>query len=208
MALALNDVVQVSFRGTLYGQRMLNILHYVVGVVGSGSDVSQLDILVSNILTGGGSVDPRTPFLACIGTEYTLDTIRAQRVHPTRTIYMEAVDGGGGAYGSGTEVTNISASIEKRTQKAGRMGIGRIQIPGVPTLAMNNGELTNAYLTGPMEDLAAVLPQSLTTTGPVVTYVPCLFNPTDPGVKFAVLFDCIPKAEIRTMHRRTLRVGE
>lgn len=208
MPLALNDVIQVTYRGTLFGQRILNILHYSVSVVGTGTEYDQLSIFTSNLVTGGGSVDLTLPFLACMAPEYFLEEIRAQRVYPTRTVFAFTLAGAFGQYATGTETTNIAASIEKRTLTAGRMGIGRIQLAGIPTAAMNNGEVSAAYKGTEMLNLANTMIQSITTTGPVVTFVPCLYNPTAPVNKFSPLFSCIPMDTLRTMHRRTLRVGE
>jgi hypothetical protein len=208
MALALGDVIQVSLRGTLYGQRILNVLHYSVAVAGSGTDFDQIDILTSNLVTGGGSVDPLVPFLNAIAPQYQLEEVRAQRVYPTRTIYAYTIDGRFGTYATGTETTNIAASLEKRTLTPGRMGIGRIQIAGVPTAAMDNGECSAAYKATELTDLAQALLLSITTSGPVVTYTPCLFNPTSPGAKFSPLFSIVVKDTLRTMRRRTVRLGE
>jgi len=208
MALALGDVIQLSLRGTLFGQRILNILHYSVAVVGTGTEYDQLSILTSNFVTDAFATPLRGTFLGSLAPQYTLDEVRAQRVYPTRTVYAYTLDGGVGLYATGCEICNVAASMEKRTLTAGRMGIGRIQLAGIPTAVMNDGELTAGYLTGPLADLATSLLSSLTTTAPVVTYTPCLFNPTAPVNKFSPIFSIIPQTSIRVMRRRTLRVGE
>jgi len=208
MALAVGDVIQVSLRGTLYGQRILNVLHYSVAVAGSGTDYDQLSILTSNLVTGGGSVDPLVDFLAAIAPQYQLVEVRAQRVYPLRTIYAYTIDGRFGTYATGTETTNIAASLEKRTLTPGRMGIGRLQLAGIPTAAMDNGELAAAYKATEMSNLAQKLLLSITTSSPVVTYTPCLFNPTAPVNKFSPLFSIVIQDSLRTMRRRTVRVGE
>jgi len=97
--------------------------------------------------------------------------------------------------------------MEKRTLTAGRMGIGRIQLAGIPTAVMNDGELTAGYLTTELAALASNMLGSLTTSGPVVTYTPCLYNPTAPVNKFSPIFSIVPQTTIRVMRRRTLRVG-
>jgi len=208
MSLALGDVVQVSLRGTLYGQRILTILHYSVGVTAAGTDYDQLSILSSNLVTGGGSSDPIPQILAGQAPEYQLEEIRAQRVYPTRTVYAATIDGRFGTYATGTELSNIAASFEKRTLTPGRMGIGRVQLAAIPTAAMNNGELTAGYLAAEAANIAQAIMMGITTSGPIVTYAPCLFNPTAPVNKFSPLLSVIPQASLRTMRRRTLRVGE
>jgi hypothetical protein len=207
MALALGDVIQVSFRGSLFNQQILNILHFSVGVIGTGTDYDQLSMFTSNLVTGGGSVDLVLPFMACMPPEYALEEVRAQRIYPTRTVYAFTLSGAFGQYATGTETTNVAASIEKRTLTPGRMGIGRLQLAGVPTAAMNNGEVSAAFKGTEMLNLANTMIQTITTTAPVVTYNPCLFNPTATGPKFSPLFSCIPMDTLRVMRRRTLRVG-
>jgi hypothetical protein len=208
MALSLNDVIQVSYRGSLFGQRILNIFHYVVAVAGAGTDFDQLDNLSSNIALGAGSTDMKSIFLAALAPEYTLEQIRVQRVYPTRSIYAYTTDGTSGTYATGCETSNVSVSLEKRTLRAGRMGIGRTQLAGIPTAAMNNGEVTAGYMTTELIGLATAMLWTITTTGPVVTYAPCLFNPLAVGDKFATLLSVIPQTSLRVMRRRTLRVGE
>jgi len=208
MALAVGDVIQVSLRGSLFAQRILTILHYSVAVSSGGSDYDQLSILTSNLVTGGGSTDPIPQILAAQAPEYTLDEIRAQKVYPTRTIYALTGDGRSGTYATGTEVTNIAASFEKRTLTPGRMGIGRTQLAGIPTAAMNNGELTAGYLAAEASNVAQALLMGITTSGPIVTFAPCLYNPTGPTNKFSPLFSVVPMSSLRVMRRRTLRLGE
>jgi len=208
MSLAVSDVIQVSLRGSLFNQRILTVLHYSVAVAGSGTDYDQLSILTSNLVTGGGSADPVPQILAAQAPEYTLEEIRAQRVYPTRTVYAFTGDGRSGTYATGAETTNIAASFEKRTLTPGRMGLGRLQLAGIPTAAMNNGELTAGYLAAEASNVAQALLMGITTSGPVVTYTPCLYNPTGPIFKFSPLFSVVPMTSLRVMRRRTLRVGE
>jgi len=208
MSLAVGDVIQVSLRGSLYNQRILTILHYSVAVAAGGTEYDQLSILTSNLVTRGGSADPIPQILAAQAPEYTLEEIRAQRVYPTRTVYAFTGDGRSGTYATGTEVTNIAASFEKRTLTPGRMGIGRLQLAGIPTAAMNNGELTAGYLAAECSNLAQALLLGISTSGPIVTYTPCLYNPTAPVFKFSPLFSIVPMSTLRVMRRRTLRVGE
>jgi len=208
MPLALGDVVQVSLKGSLFGQRILNILHYSVSVVGTGTEYDQLSRLSSDIALGAAATDILTPFLSAIAPQYTLEEIRCQRVYPTRTVYAKTSVTIFGAYATGTELTNVAVSLEKRTLAPGRMGIGRLQLAGIPTAVIDNGEVTAGYQAGELAALAAILIQTITTTGPVVTFSPCLFNPTAPVNKFEPIFSIIPQSTIRVMRRRTLRIGE
>jgi hypothetical protein len=206
--MAVGDVVAVSFRGTLFNQRILNIFHYSVGVSGTGTVVEQLQAFANGFIADSFAVPFQAAFLACLAPSYTLDVVRAQRVYPTRSIYAEGTADAPGTFATDTEVSNIAASILKRTETPGRMGIGRVQLAGIPTAAYENGAVTNAYLTGELSTFAADMILSLTEPARGVTFVPCLFNPTAPVNKFSVLAAATPQSSLRTMHRRTLRVGE
>jgi len=88
------------------------------------------------------------------------------------------------------------------------MGIGRVQLAGIPTAAYSNGALTDAYRTGVLSNFSNDMILSATEPARAVTYVPCIYNPTAPTDKFSVLVSATPQSSLRTMHRRTLRVGE
>jgi hypothetical protein len=206
--MAVNDIVAVSFRGTLFSQRILNIFHYVVSVAGTGTVVEQLQAFANGFIVDALGCNFQTDFLACLAPSYVLDEVRTQRVYPTRSIYTTATADVPGTYATDTEVANIAASILKRTETPGRMGIGRVQLAGIPTAVYENGGLTNAYANGQLSNLATDMLFSLTEPARTVTYVPCLYNPSSTGEKFSVLSAATPQLSLRTMHRRTLRVGE
>lgn len=206
--MALGDVVQVSFRGTLFAQRILNIFHYSVSVTGTGTVAEQLQALANGFTIDALGPVFMTDFLACLGPSYTLDEVRTQRVYPTRTIYAVATADEPGTFATDTELPNIAASILKRTETPGRMGIGRTQLAGIPTAAYANGEVTDAYRTGQLASFALDMMQSLNEPARAVTYTPCIYNPTAPVDKFSPIVLTIPQRSLRTMHRRTLRVGE
>lgn len=209
MALALHDIVEVSFRGTLFGQRILNILHYVVNVTASGTTEAQLLRLAQDLVQGTGNpAGLETHWLDCFGVEYTLDEIRAQRVYPDRTIYQKFAANDVGTHASPMVSSNQATSLEKRTLTVGRKGIGRIQVVGPPQGEFANGVVGAVYLAGPIATLITDLKSSYTTSVGPVTYVPCLYNPTGAPDKYSVLFDIVPQDTLRTMHRRTVRLGE
>lgn len=211
MALALNDIIEVSFRGTLFGQRILNTLHYVVSVaVGSGTTEDQLLHLASDIQGGLGSVPGlKSHFLDCIAIQYTLDTIRAQRVYPARTVFQEVTSGDVGQYVvADCKTPNIAASIFKRTATPGRMGVGRMQMAGVPDDGFSSGLINPGTIGVPLAIWAADMKLNFTTSAPVQTYGPCLYNPTGAGLRFSLITSTGVEDTLRTMHRRTLRVGE
>lgn len=209
MALAVNDIIQLSIRGTLFDQRIITVLHYAVNVSALGSDTDQLKQLTADWAAGTGSLPGiLSHMLDCQGIQYTCNAIRAQRVYPTRTIYMETNSGDTGAHADDCTTANIAASLLKRTFTPGRMGIGRVQLAGIPQTAYAAGNVDNVFLATKLIPWSTDLKSTYTTSVSPVTYVPCLYNPTGPGTKISPIVNVIPEQTVRTMHRRTLRVGE
>lgn len=210
MPLAANDVIELSFRGSLFGQRILNVMHYYVAAPGTGTPEQQLLALVSDIQAGTGSVAGlKSHFLDCIAIQYTLDSIRAQRVYPTRTVYQQVLSGDVGQWTtSDCQESNIAASILKRTLTPGRMGLGRMQMAGLATDAALQGMLNPANQAVPLAVWAADMLLNYVTSAPAVTFSPCLYNPTGAGLRFSPLVATVVEDTLRVMRRRTLRVGE
>jgi hypothetical protein len=81
-------------------------------------------------------------------------------------------------------------------------------VGGIAADAYQNGSINPATIGVPAAVFKADMLASFTTSGPVVTFVPCLFNPTGAPDKFAVLNSTQIEDTVRVIHRRTLRVGE
>lgn len=209
MALAVNDIIQVSFDGDLLGQRILSVLHYAVQSLGtSTNELANLTDLADTIETGGAGVPIADKYLDAAAQNYTLQRIRTQRVSPARTIYVEAVRADTGTIATDADLSNVAASLFKRTGTPGRMGIGRLQFAPIPKTKLVHGVLDSTYKTTELKDLADSMVLGITGAAFGTVYVPCLYNPTAAGLKFSQLFEVIVEDTTRTMHRRTLRVGE
>lgn len=208
MALATNDVIQVSFRGTLYGQRILNILHYAVVSAPSGSTIDQLEGLANSMANNTGSVQPVAKLLAVLSTDFTLDDVRTQVVYPTRTLYTQIASGATGAVEMTAGTANMAVSILKRGVDGGRKGVGRMQIAGVPQGQAALGKWDFSGVLTDWADLRAALAASFTSASPVVTMTPVIYNPTGAGLKFQAIWSWTQEDTVRTMHRRTVRLGE
>jgi hypothetical protein len=208
MALALNDITQVTIRSKLFDQRILNVLHYVVNVAATGSTEDQLFDLADCVALNKGGSTFMTSFLAAVCPELTVESVRAQRVYPTRTIYMEQSLGSQGLNAGVCSTANVAASIAKRSSTPGRMGVGRIQIAGIPATAMIAGGLDVAYMVGKLDPIGTSIKLNITTPFAPVTHVPVIYNPKGNPNKFSLLVSCDTVDRVSTMHRRTLRIGE
>jgi len=208
MALATGDVIQVSLRGTLYGQRILNILHYVITVPHTGSDIDQLKDIATSIAADTGSQQIAATLLALVTADYKLDDVRAQRVYPTRSVYQQTANGNVGTDVGNARSVNSALSITKQGDRAGRKGIGRIQIAGISSNDMVSGLWDVTGLAGQLGDFINCVKASYTTAATPITMAPVIFNPTGPVDFYSPILAWTVQEEIRTMHRRTVRLGE
>jgi hypothetical protein len=128
-------------------------------------------------------------------------------VFPNRSIYMKSAVGITGDLMSAAKTPNIALSIEKRSSRPGRRGVGRLQLAGVPENSYLAGEFDPSYMTDVKLDFDAQLTGLISVTATSAVYAPCLYGGlavTSDDDVFAIQ----PKSSVRTMHRRTVRVGE
>ena len=208
MALAQFDVVQVSIRSTLFDQRILNILHYVVNVPHTGSDLDQLKDIATSIANDTGSQPIVSTLLALFSPELQIDDIRAQKVYPTRTIYQQTAVGQNGTNVAGVKTANTAMSFTKRSETPGRKGIGRIQLAGIGDGYMVAGKWDLAGIGAEVLAVRNALVGTYTTATTPITLVPCIFNPTGAPSHYSPVLSFDFEDTVRTMHRRTLRLGE
>jgi hypothetical protein len=208
MPLALNDVVAVALRGTLFGQRILTLLHYQL--VSTSSAVSAEGDLqnIANKIQADFSV-PGTMFqtlLDCQTSDYLLESVRAQRISPTRTVYMETLAVLAGTNAGACNTPNLAACVSKRTAVLGRHGSGKVMVAGIPDNGITAGEFTPAYI-ATLQAFANQMPANLTVTAGTLTLRHGLFNP-GPVPGFSGILEGIVRNRVSTMHRRTKGVGE
>jgi len=208
MALAINDVIEVSFRGTLFGQRILNILHYAVTVVNAMPTLDQLQLIADELNTGAISAPLIPTWMDAVAPQYNLDEIRVQRVYPTRTIYQRSLPDTPGVYAGTCLTANIAVSIQKRGVTSGRQGNGRMQLAGIPREGMDGGSIDVGGYGPLLSAFRNQLLQNESTSGGEVTLQPCIFNPTGPAPHYQFIASWLVQTTLRTMHRRTLLVGE
>jgi hypothetical protein len=207
MALSIDDILEITFRGSLFGQTILNVTHYVVNVTGAGNTLDQLQEIATDI----GNDTVTSPILIdwrpAVTNQFTFDEVRVQRVYPARTIYMRSLPNVQGQYVGTCPSANIAASIQKRGVNSGRTSNGRIQIAGVPREGMVDGEIDIAGYGVLLAQLRDKLALGQTTTLTPITIVPVIFNPNLPNPKYQLISSWLVQTTLRTMHRRTLRLG-
>lgn len=146
MPVFVGDMCQVSFRGQCFGQRIILVSTYRCR---TAPDASQtLQSVLADILTSvqvGGNRDIQTPYLACLPAEYTLDSVRAQWIAPTRSAYRDNVVGAPGTHESAATVANDSAALTLRTDNSGRDQVATHHIGPAPDAVSANGLIVLGY---------------------------------------------------------------
>lgn len=149
MAMLNGDRVQVTFRGTCFGQRILMVRMYQLIGAAPGAQTVRTDLQdINSAVAAAGVQDITTPYLACLPPQYTLQEIRSQRITPIRSAFEGLTIGGGGAPGTNINAATVacdSAGIVVRAAEAGRAERGTVKVGPCPDGASVAGQLTAVY---------------------------------------------------------------
>lgn len=205
------SLFKVTFRQRLFNQRVLNILWYQTDSVLPGIDAWDACIALADQMdTAPDGIAAQLRALQSSNVEWT--EIRVQYYGTDslpRPYYSKPITSTGDRVGA-TPTSNVAASIAKRALYPigePEKGNGRLQLAGVPSSSMLNGNLTVAYqadFANVCEDMAQpiTLMTGDLTVGPVlVTQTPAAFAAHD-------VYQCEVKPEVRDMRRRTVGLGE
>jgi len=207
MALQIGDIMLVTFRGKIFDQRMLTILHYrVIQGTASGNvfaDTQAWADWFANLTAAGELV---TVYLATCAPEYSLEEIRVQRISPARNPYAISVVNLVGTNANAARTSNLAASITKRGVVAGRWANGRVQMPGLPADNVVDGEIAIGAQID-YQTLATKLAADQNYVGITQQLRPVIYNPGRVP-NYTEIATWTVQTSARTMHRRTLRLGE
>lgn len=207
MGLLNNDIVQLSWRGRIFGQRILMVRNYlIVGDYNVATSIAQDLDDIKQQLAPAGAFDATTAYLACLPPEYKLEELRAQRLKAVRsamrsTVFVAAP----GTNANSATVPSDSAAITFRTDLAGRSQISTVKVGPLPDAASAAG-----FLTAPQLALHSTLATKLLTqftpagSGSVVAPVVVGKSLSSPSI----LTTAIPELTSRVITRRTVGRGE
>ena len=212
-SLEAGDVIEVSFVGNAFGQRMLNIRHFVIDnvpipnvatdVFDAGATAFQAPTKIVEAMLGLASAD------------YTLESIVFQRVRPTRYAKYTVPIDQAGTHADDAVSANVAYEIALRTDKAtarnlhANLGqVGRWQGGTVPATQTIGGVLTVPYK-ALMTTLGAALKEVYTAADDTV-WMPVLFhrNITDPTKWTDQVTSTANNPFLRTQRTRTVGKGE
>jgi len=206
MAIAVNNLIRATYFQRLFAQRILTVLHLRCVTAPTGtSTMAQLDNLATVLASPSGG--PMFPdWQSNVAPQLLFDEVRCQVVWPARTVYGKAPMLFTGTHLDDCTTPNVAASIEKRSSVAGRHGIGRVQMAGIPETEYVAGELNAPYLEDLQDqwnDLELLVPSAV-DSGVYAFCLPALsIQPGDDDI-----VDVQAQSSVRVMRRRTLRVRE
>jgi len=203
------DIYQVTLVGLIHGQTTMTTFHYRLVAVGSPPPVSTttndvyqaLDTAIA--VAGGLAAD----FKACCPTSWSHIGTWFQKVAPTRIVKFTAAILPTPGLRADADVTNIQASITRRTEDAHRTGVGGIRVP-LSDQDVVAGKLVASLLTA-LDNLGQEMLNTLditAATGHVLE--PVLYARINPTTfRSAPLYAVIVQDTARTIRRRTVGLG-
>jgi hypothetical protein len=205
--LASGDVLRYEIRYTQANQRFLNGVYFrYLDSFGVTDDYATYgNQMLAQFFLPAHIIDQ---LQSTISSTISIDSHRVQKVYPTRLAPVTSVLSIVGAVGSGPAPLNSSMTFTKRSINATRWGIGSWHQPGLNVANMQN---SGNWLPTPADDLGGFLTAEFsgmhTPAGGNGSYQGIIWSPAQPTRKTDITsFD--PQYTIRTMHRRTVRVGE
>jgi hypothetical protein len=142
-----------------------------------------------------------------MSTDFHFNFVRAQRLKPQRDVYRQISAASVGIDIRTASTANTCMSITKRTATIGRHGVGRIQLAGLPVGEISNGNWSDA-IRGSVSDVFDDLLGPLTTTTTSTQFTPVVWDSKNIGATPHAIIEVDTQATVRTMHRRTVGLGE
>lgn len=195
-------VLQTLFRGTLYGQDVMNTFHYVYDgpVIPSGL------LALINISSVNATMQANMALWRdCVSADVIDMRIVVQWIFPLRfrafTTPMVPNIGNGGA----SLTANTASVVTLVADQASRHGIGNKHLPGLPTGSLDNGFLTNGQVVSNQDFGTAMASSILGFMGGALH--PVIYNRAAPASSLLVVGAEV-NPTVRVQRRRTVGLGK
>lgn len=201
-----NDLAELTMIGSYQGETILNVFHYqYYNTVNQPDGVAEL----SNLMTRFDADVWGFPLLGIrqrLTNGYTLNTLKAQIVHPTRRFYKSQVptESAGAIQGGGIP-SNTNITITQRTTGAFRGAAGNKKFTALP-LTTVNGNVFSAPTVSEWNATCAVLLNTFACLNPPGVWVPVVWSPKRPTERRGIL-EIYPNEEVRVLRLRQKGVG-
>lgn len=195
------SIMETVLYGLSSGQVTMNVFHHTVE-----SSVSDgIASLEASINTWRGAADRVDKYLAMCSEDFTIQSVSAQWIFPTR--YRRVVQSTGGDPGliaSPALPPNVQATIEWTGFAAGRGVSGATRVAGIPVNANINGTWVGASRTAALS--FGLLMSSPYTTIAGDRFLPITYHRANPALSQRIYF-WEEKDSLRVLRRRTVGLG-
>lgn len=207
MGQPIGSILELRFKGRVNGQIVQTSLHYSVAVVSSDAQGTEESDFLDQITFVGQTILPA--YMACMATNYTLESVEAQFVAPTRFVaVIQAHNEAGSSPGGASDAQNLHASLIERTALAGKKYRAILKPPALPTSWALLGMLTQAALAG-FITLASRLRVPVAPALGGGVYNPVIWHrKLLPGQNSTGITSIMVAPTVRTQYRRTIGVGK
>jgi len=131
--LAVGDVLQITLKGLLFGQRTNNTFHY--NVTATDGDQTFTEVFSQWV------VDYEDLWCACVSQDWTGDVVTVRRLTPTKTRGVDFDIAWIGTIPSASLPPSTAAVISRWNYGSGQSNRGRVFIPGIPATSHVAGRI-------------------------------------------------------------------
>jgi hypothetical protein len=208
VAYTVNDgaILEVSFRGQCLQQRTISLFHYrFVNTVGPLDGLALINA-INPLLNANAAGKLLKDYMDACQADFFMEQIVYQWISPTRRPRIVKLP----AIANGTVVgtaapPNIAVALTKKTDIAGRRGVGTLHMPALNLEGLNGGEI-NLLQIGLYGNLLNRLAETVVIDFGE-TLEPVLLHRADPAASPHIT-TANANLTVRTMHRRTVGLGE
>lgn len=202
------DIMYVTVRGLLHGQRTINTFFFYAPNDSAGVEEvdAASDFLIAWLAAHGSA------YAAPLSNEFTNGTVRCQLLRPNGTTvpnrwtYVELpLDEPTGLVVESSLPSVCAAVMRRRTALAGRENRGRFYIPALPVTYERDSTLFPAAYDTLTDAFAPIALTEITTDD--VDWKPCITN-SPSHTRIVEVTSVILDDVLRVQRRREVRVGE
>jgi len=203
MALSVGDIVAITYVQKLFGQRILNTLHYKVLTDSNGWTVRES---LNAINVAFGLNDLYTALKDWWASDLEVHAIQSQVVYPVRSAYVSNANGDTGLNAGECLQSNTDAVITKATPTPGRDQVSNVFLAGITDTSMTSG-LVSASGLALLELIGEELVQIAEAGGGTITLEPCIYHKNAIAIHSSAVDRYRVQDQIRVRRRRTVGLG-
>lgn len=217
MPVPVNAIMEAKLHYRANNQECQNVLHYAppaAGGIGDEITITDtfLDAFNTNVVTS--LIDSMTELMSNTVTIYKLT---AQLIYPTRFIIRSVNVAYPGKLVGACDNQNIALTVTKRGREANKHNKGSFHLGGLGNQVVAQGRLNAAGFAAKFQTLVEAVKLDVDDPVAGIVWVAAILNKTKeiingkPHYKVngrSIVFETLGQNEGRTMHRRTVGLGE